>query len=218
MSTNPHNEFEIAPGVKNTDWQALKLSPQSDVGAWQEATTMFRKRMERFTKPARALMKHHDKEIRLYSGFAIIVLDCLLIETLQSFREGRPNPEKMERNSKKKKQTSTVDMFINFLKRPRFQEYFDDEKTKIFYNHFRNGLLHQGEVKSSGRIKKGSKSLPMIEISQDKKSLIVYRDIFHEALEAEIEDYIQELIEGKDAQLRENFIKKMNEICRVPEN
>lgn len=158
------------------------------------------------------------KEIRLYSGFAIIVLDCLLIETLQSFREGRPNPEKMERNSKKKKQTSTVDMFINFLKRPRFQEYFDDEKTKIFYNHFRNGLLHQGEVKSSGRIKKGSKSLPMIEISQDKKSLIVYRDIFHEALEAEIEDYIQELIEGKDAQLRENFIKKMNEICRVPEN
>ncbi|MDW8405320.1 hypothetical protein [Chloroflexus sp.] len=214
MSANLNNEFEIAPGVKNTEWKELNLSLQSDESDWRKATEMFRKRLGRFTEPVRALMGHKEKKVNLYSGFAIIALDCLLIETLQSFREGRSNPEgRRGRGSRQ----STREMFVRFLTtRPRFK--FSDEEAEIFYDHFRNGILHQGEIKSSGRIKKETKSSRMIKPSEDDQSLIVYRNNFHRAVEEEIENYINELINGKDNQIRKNFIKKMNEICRCNPN
>jgi hypothetical protein len=197
----------MAPGVKNTDWQELKLSTSSPGNDWNKAMEMFRKRVGRFLEPVKALMDSSDANVILFSGFAIMALDCLLIETLQSFRTGRPNPVKsFDRLSKK--------MIVDFLtQRASFKTYFDKLKAELFCDHFRNGILHQGEVKSSGRIRIDSPE--MVMPSEDSQSLIVNRWEFHKALIKEIENYITELIEGKDVELRENFIKKMNEICRI---
>lgn len=203
-----NNSFEIAPGIRNTDWQKLHLLSESDKQTWNTATEMFRKRIGRFTEPVKALTNSNDTNTLLYSGFAIIALDCLLIETLQSFRKGRLNPVK---NSDRQ----STQMIVDFLtQRPLFKTYFDDEtKARIFCDHFRNGILHQGEVKSSGRIRIDTRA--MIMPSEDRQSFIVNRLLFHEALLQEIENYIKELVDGNDVELRKNFIKKMNAICRL---
>jgi hypothetical protein len=200
--------FEIAPNVKNTDWQALGMTPESTKDAWNEAVAMFRKRVDRFLEPVNALMSSNDTKTILFSGFAIMALDCLLIETLQSFRNGRPNPVKANDRLSSK-------MIVDFLtQRPLFNTYFDNEtKAKLFCDHFRNGILHQGEIKSSGRIR--IDTLEMIMPSDDNQSFVVNRWIFHDALVKEVESYINELIDGKDKELRRNFIKKMNEISRI---
>ena len=69
------------------------------------------------------------------------------------------------------------------------------------------------QVKSSGRIR--IDTLEMIMPSDDNQSFIVNRMKFHDALAQEAEAYRNELIDGKDIELRKNFIKKMNEICRI---
>lgn len=202
------DSFEIAPHVKNTDWQALHLTPESEMNDWQKAVEMFRKRVDRFIEPANALTRSTDTKTIVFSGFAIMALDCLLIETLQSFRTGRTNPVRAT-------DRQSTQMIVDFLtQRTSFKTFFDDEtKARLFCDHFRNGILHQGEVKSSGRIRIDTPK--MIMPSEDNASYIVNRWIFHESLKTEVESYVNELIEGKDVELRKSFIKKMNEICRI---
>jgi hypothetical protein len=204
----PVNEFEIAPDVTNVDWQSLNLTSASPKEDWEQATGMFQKRVNRFLEPVRALMQSSDSTTLVYAGFATIAVDCLLIETLQSFRTGRPNPEKS--NDRLSKKT-----FVDFLtQRNSFKTFFDDaSKAGLFFDHFRCGILHQGEVKSSGRIRIDTPT--MVSPSHDNQSFIINRWLFHEALVTEVGKYKQELIEGKDATLRDNFIKKMNEISRI---
>ncbi|MCX6830515.1 MAG: hypothetical protein NT028_00025 [candidate division Zixibacteria bacterium] len=200
-STNV-GSFEIAPGLRNTDWQELNLTPESAGDDWTKAVAMFSKRMDRFLVPV-DLMSSSE-----FSGFAIMALDCLLIETLQSFRLGRSNP--VNTNDKQSKR-----MVVEFLtQRPLFKASFQDEtKAKLFYDHFRNGILHQAEVKSSGRIRIDTPE--MIMPSDDSQSLVVNRRIFHDALAQEAKAYMRELVDGVDTDLRRNFIKKMKEICRI---
>lgn len=199
--------FEIAPGVRNTDWQRLNLTSTSPKDNWAMAIEMFRKRVDRFLEPVRVLMSSTDIKTILFSGFAIMALDCLLIETLQSFRTGRPNPVKTN-------DRQSAQMIIDFLtQRTQFKTHFANVSTaKLFCDHFRNGILHQGEVKSSGRIR--IDTAEMILPSDDNQSLIVNRWIFHNALTQEVELYATELFEGTDIGLRNNFIKKMHEISR----
>jgi hypothetical protein len=194
--------FEIAPGVRNTDWQELNLTPQSARDDWTKAVAMFGKRIDRFLVPI-DLMSSSE-----FSGFAIIALDCLLIETLQSFRVGRSNP--VETNDRQ-----SARMMVDFLtQRLLFKASFEDEeKARLFHNHFRNGILHQAEVKSSGRIRIDTPE--MIMPSDDSQSLVVNRRKFHEALAQEAQAYMSELVDGVDTDLRRHFIKKMNEICRT---
>ena len=137
------------------------------------------------------LVNSSDIGTILFSGFAIIALDCLLIETLQSFPLGRRNPVRY--NDRQSSQ-----MIVDFLtQRPSFKPYFDVEaKARIFCDHFRNGILHKGEVKSSGRIRIDTPE--MIMSSSDNQSLIVNRWKFHNALIQEIKNYAAELSEGKD--------------------
>lgn len=201
-------EFEIAPGVKNTDWLRLNLIPTSSKQDWGRGVRMFKKRIGRFLKPVKALMESSDAETIVYSGFAIMALDCLLIETLQSFRVARPNPV----NYNDRKSTQTI---VDFLTQRRsFRGYFDDpRKARLFCNHFRNGILHQGEVKSSGLIRIDKPE--MIMPSEDNESFVVDRWKFHSALVQEVKSYIRELVRGTDIKLRQDFITKMNEISRV---
>ncbi|MBV6449988.1 MAG: hypothetical protein MHPDNHAH_00706 [Anaerolineales bacterium] len=208
MSIASNNDFEIAPGIKNTDWQNLKLKPSSSKEDWDLAICMFSKRIGRFLEPVKALVKSSDLDTVLFSGFAIIALDCLLIETLQSFRVGRKNPVKHNDHQ-------SSQMIVDFLTtRSSFKSYFDVEaKARIFCDHFRNGILHQGEVKSSGRIRIDTSD--MIMPSSDNQSLIVNRQKFHDALIREVKNYAAELKDGNNLLLREKFIDKMNEICRI---
>jgi hypothetical protein len=62
-----------------------------DAPEWRLVTQALRDRIEeRFLRPLRELARF-DKcdSLPMRPGFAILALDCLLIDTIQSFREGR---------------------------------------------------------------------------------------------------------------------------------
>ena len=62
---------------------------RKDSPGWKTAIDIFEDRVEgRFLKQIEILAGKNDGKIREFSGFAIIALDCLLIETLRQFYRG----------------------------------------------------------------------------------------------------------------------------------
>lgn len=70
-----------------------------------------------------------------FSGFSVMALDCLLIETLQQFKKGESDTP---RGCGEK-------YYVEFLTDTSFNEYFSEDMAKKFYKHIRNGILHQTE-------------------------------------------------------------------------
>ncbi len=177
------------------DYKALDFSKEED---WQTAIQMFEDRIRgRFLDIVEQIKSYP------YAGFAIMALDCLLIETLEQFKQGKEETKRGE----------TKTYFKNFLTQTAFVEDFDKETAELFYTHIRNGILHQAEIKGSSRIRIDTPK--MVEKAEDGQGLIINRDLFHKKLMSVFENYLKELHEGKDQTLRDNFRNKMNAICHV---
>jgi len=117
-------DVEIAPGFTDADWKALDLTRVDDQ---LRAIEAFRLRIEeRFLKPVRAIMSFSR------SGFAMLALDSLLVETLQQFIQGVAETP----------QGNAAAFFKAFLQRPAFRGAFDDPKAELFRTTIRNGILH----------------------------------------------------------------------------
>jgi len=133
--------MHISPQYTVDDYRNLTFSPEDE---WQKAIDIFKDRIRgRFLKPISCI------EGYTYAGFAVLALDCLLIETLQQFREGV--------SSTPSRQSGTF--FIRFLTETSFGSYFTKEISEMFYQQIRCGILHQAEIKEvqeslSGRIRR----------------------------------------------------------------
>src|SRR5438094_831656 len=85
------SDLEIAPRFRASQWRALNLANEHDPTThdWKKAISAFERRMRsRFIEPADALITEDSKRSLKTFGFAILAIDCLLIESLQAFREG----------------------------------------------------------------------------------------------------------------------------------
>lgn len=193
----------IAPGISSDEYIALNLDDPASPD-WTRAVTIFCQRiLTRYVEPADLLVENDSKRRpaeRRY-GFSILALDCLLIETLQSFRDGLTDTI-----GKSKK------MFRRFLSgRKSFREHFTEDEAVNFFYDFRCGILHQAEVMgpwllwSVGSIK-GKRS--------DGTPYLINKAKMHECLKKEIECYCGELKDAANADLRKNFRKKMDYIAR----
>ena len=83
-SVGPLNldDISISPKYRSSHWQ--KAHADSD---WDSMVEIFRDRIEgRFLKPIRLIAE--DRDIGEFSGFSILALDCLIIETLNLFYSG----------------------------------------------------------------------------------------------------------------------------------
>ena len=77
------SDFRISPNFKSSKWNELDLRAKDSLD-WKVAVDIFEDRIEgRFLKQIEILANKSDRKIREFSGFAIMALDCLLIETLQ---------------------------------------------------------------------------------------------------------------------------------------
>jgi len=165
-------DVEIAPGFTDADWKALDLTRVDDQ---LRAIEAFRLRIEeRFLKPVRAIMSFSR------SGFAMLALDSLLVETLQQFIQGVAETP----------QGNAAAFFKAFLQRPAFRGAFDDPKAELFRTTIRNGILHQAEVKQSSLVRRDG---PIIEVTASTDGLIVNPVLFHRRLEDAFGDYVTEL-------------------------
>jgi hypothetical protein len=185
--------MQISEKYFTEDWRALKFKDEKE---WLKAIDIFYDRLSsRFLKYINKIEKYK------YSGFAVMALDCLLIETLQQFSDGVSDNKG---HSKRK--------YIKYLKE-NFNE-FDNDIAEKFYDQFRCGILHQAEIKSSSRIRT-NKKLPIVKYSDDGKGLIINRRKFHKKLLEIIDNYVNKLKNPNNIDIREKFRNKMNFICRT---
>ncbi len=183
----------ISPRYKDSDWNALYLATQSD---WRKAVRMLEDRLNaRFFDAVKAIDKQD------FAGFAVLTLDCLLIETLQQFREGA------EETPRRKGEQ----YFVDFLTTPPFSTYFTKATAAKFYDHFRCGILHQAEIKASSKVRRNGQ---LVAPTTNGKGLIINRKLFHATLRKAFAAYLRALRNRSDALLCQNFVKKMDFICK----
>lgn len=194
--------MEIAPRFTDGDWKRLAFKSERD---WICAVAALRRRLEeRFLKPARSLLRFQR------SGFAVLALDCLLVETLQQFREGVVETPYVIRNGRRI--LASEEYFKAFLTSSYFGPGFDDHTSILFYRTVRCGILHQAEVKKSSLVRRGR---PLVSLSADRKGVVVNPVLFHNRVEAAFRRYLADLRKPEERDLRKRFREKMNHIARI---
>lgn len=214
------NDIEIAGKLTIQDWEELKkvLKP-AEADNWNEAYDFFELRIcTRYLKPINAIlnMKSYKGE-----GFAVVNLQCSLIEMIESFINGWVyihKPRGWYKNEQKLEVMNNACIFKSF-----FANRVGIKNMKIdggdFYDSVRCGLLHETQTKNNWKIRKGLSDGDAYEEKDVFK--IIYRDNFQRDLEILIENYKKAIINGVEfdgipsCELRENFIAKFNHICKV---
>ena len=188
-------EVYISPKYRKIDYQKLNLSPDSDEN-WEMAVKIFKDRIQ-----GRFLNQIHLLEGDINTnGFAIMALDCLLIETLLQFRFG------YEETKPKNK-----DAYSDFLCQ-NFPNIFDSKsKAERFYSEIRCGILHSAQTKGKTRLT--DDSTYAIKVTGDVLSVSVSR--ISEVVESYFDSYCSQLLDKNNTAIRSNFIQKMKFVCRA---
>lgn len=223
------NKIKIAGSRTIAEWDTLpkKLKSNPNEKDWKKAFDFFERRMNtRYIRPI--------KVIRCFGiwngeGFAIVNLQCSLIETIESFYEGwiyLPYKDgefskgyylrKIE--GKPLNHINNEQIFINFFKElAPFDHEIDGED---FFRNVRCGLLHETQTKNGWKIK-ASHSNPEIFYEENENGKILYRNNFQSAIKKVIHNYKRAIVYGEPygaipvSELRENFIAKFNRICEL---
>lgn len=187
--------MRIAGNLTTKDWNSLYLSnPEDDTQPWGEAAAIFRFRIQkRFVEPADVLIEVDQTRAREAEtikrpedaptfGFAIMALDCLLVETLQGAIEGLRDHR--GRSSK---------LVADFLTSTEsFRCYFKERQWATeFYSEVRSNLLHAGATSKRVRIN-AFQGTPLLRY--ENGILEINRTDFHKALVGEFEKYIQSIV------------------------
>jgi hypothetical protein len=193
------DDISISPNYRKSHW--VEAFANND---WKRMVDIFRSRIEsRFLKPIRLIAS--DCDIGKFSGFSILTLDCLIIETLSQFYSGLDETQGDHRMA-----------FWKFFKNSEFfKDQFSRKKAFTFYSHYRCGILHQAQTKKKSLVRTDQGTMVQLVGKDISEGLIVDRTIFHFALEQEISSYMEKLRKGgnKNIKLRANFVKKMNILC-----
>jgi hypothetical protein len=218
---------DICVGYSNEKWDGLnRRLQQADEIAWAEAVDVFERRMrERFFRCIDALfasdtrpdMRQDGKDTAnaCVPGFAIVALCCLLIETLQGFRE--PLHLEIEREVScnfpngpcAKNPLGTNRRFVNFLRRASFGAAFEGKRAQKFTSGIRNGILHEAETRKWVIWR----DEPVGEIvAAEEDGFALNRTLFYEAIKNEFNGYIEELRNPANTDLRNRFVAKMHQL------
>ncbi|NTA19908.1 hypothetical protein [Agrobacterium tumefaciens] len=204
--TTQGRSLYISPSYTADFWRGLDLNPEDPKQEdWLNAVDVLRDRIDgRFIKPAQTLIETDKGNKQQSFGFAILALDCLVLETIQGFRDGLP-----DHNGQSKR------LFIDFLSgwRP-FVDCLGEgmlatAKAESFYKQGRCALHHSGATDKL-RVRIGG---PMMSFEGDE--ITVNRTAFHTELVAELGRYLIALSDPQAVVLRRNFQRKMNTICGI---
>ena len=139
---------------------------------------------ERYFRPVEDSSSKH--------GFAVLAVACLVIETLESFYQGRLDTK-----------NASTQMFQDFLARDTPLKVLAGEND-WFYKDIRCGILHQSESRGGWRV---LRSGPLL----DAQAKALNATAILRALRSEVLLYAQKI--QTDEQLWKNFCKKMGAVC-----
>lgn len=131
------------------------------------------------------------------NGFSIMANLCLLIETLQSFKNGWGDSDRRSKEAFKQ----------FFHNNPHFKEL--KEKGSEIYKNVRCGILHQGETTGGWKITRKAEQF------YDRKTKTLDAVMFAEQMEKCLYDYRKSLnTEEWDSEIWDNFRTKMRKIIK----
>ena len=190
--------MKIGGDFAAAEWPALRARLEAgEPQAWQRAVEILRARfVGRYLGHAAKLLD------RKYSGFAVIAIDCAVVEALEQFRRG------VEETPRRKGK----EFFQAFLTETRLGSHFTKDTAGLFYDTIRCGILHQAETKADSLVKKKPGTF-VLEQSSSGKGLVINARRFHRELEAAFGDYVAALLSG-DPKVRASFITKMKYVAR----
>lgn len=205
--------MKIAGDLTIEDWKTLQNNLDvNNNDFWTKAFEYFDKRMAtRYLNPINYIskMKSNDGE-----GFAVMNLQCSLIETIESFINGwlfDKNNIWNDRQNIKIEGFKNYHIFNSFFEK---RKPFDIIDGNSFYQSVRCGLLHETQTKDGWRILREKSS-----IFFDPQSKTIYWLTFQQELIKFINTYKDCIINCKDFDeisaetLRRNYIAKFNHIC-----
>lgn len=202
--------LKIAGQLTAADWQRRKvgLVPGRTPEAWRAAfEDFFVARLQtRYLEPIRRIeaMCTNDGE-----GFAIVTLQCALIEFLEATRKGTKYVRgKADPAAHEYSQSSKV--FVDFLtSAPPFNDLFNKALAEDFYVGVRCGLLHEARTKKGWTIHVWGDNGPFL----DPGKKIIYRDRLQVALDAYVDGYGNSLVADQDLQAA--FVRKFDHLCEA---
>jgi hypothetical protein len=208
-------------------WQKLRpmLKPSKMDDNWQAAFDLFEKRIKsKFLDPITLLIEHGNNE---GTGFSVVSLECILIETFAAFKKGRIyNNRYCQKNDPPYQYKDCQKLFVDFLETEDiFKKYFlfdtidQNDPLKFsasnFYVDVRCGLLHEGRTKKNWTINlKPKNEKGDILFGKQGNKQKVYRSTLYLLLVRYLHKYLKELCEesnnGNDIRLK--FARKMDNL------
>jgi hypothetical protein len=211
-------------------WDELRLLLNSDYkynNLWENAIVLFKNRLNRkFFNPVQTIINHQKLE---GEGFAIVTVQCALIESLASFRTGEIYTMRRTKASPSYLYDGSKKMFVGFL---NSAEIFKDNFWKLdkkgnslinnpfnaedFYTNVRCGLMHEARTKAEWNINatKYDSQKHKIFLEKSGTKIKIYRTILHYCLKDYAKSYLQDLREeNKNGEnLRRFFARKLDHI------
>ncbi|ARV15787.1 hypothetical protein [Polaribacter sp. SA4-12] len=233
MKKVEEKKMKIAGNLTIDEWNELKekLKPENDE-LWGLGAHFFEERIKtRYLTPIHAIQNLNLNE---GEGFAMVNLQCSLIETFECFINGwmfDKNKWWKETGCKEKilvvkdqegENIKNGYIFEQFFK--DFSDSFDNINGGDFYSKVRCGLLHETQTKGNWIIRVAKENNDKC-YEYDDGNNIIYRNNFQEKLEELLEEYSKAIADGKKFEeigisiedLRKNFRTKMNHICKQSE-
>lgn len=177
------------------DFLKINLSLSSSSDDWDKAIEIFEDRFrERYFSPINLLI--HNPEL---NGFAIMALNCLLVDTFYQFEEG------LEQTNNNR------ECYVNFLKSHLSSIVASENMAKRFYKDIRCGILHSAQTNNGSML--AFENGRAIEYINGHTSIKVNVKVFSYEMINYFQSYIYRL-KSADKKTRENFIRKMHYVCR----
>lgn len=218
--------IRIAPKAGCSYWTTSEWHKAKTSKDWSRMIQIFKDRMDfRYFGAIKAMIDADEKQPTRRYGFAILALDCLLVETLhqfyKGFKESRGNGRSVEGVKRKiTERGSNGQFFCEFLMQSSFvyKSFFESQPGAaiIFYQDIRCGILHSGETQKATLIRVHQHTEDqnqLFEMIGEEEGIILYRDTFQRLLDQEYKEYCEKLKDPEEKVLRKNFVKKMATIC-----
>lgn len=184
----------ISPHYRDADWNRLNLSnPSTNEDDWQTAAHIVEDRFRG------RLIKWIDKiASEQFSGFAVLALDCVLIEALWGFETGKQSP-------------GSTELYEKFLTRPIFKSNgFDQKAAGSFCSCIRTGIAHDGETRKGWLIEMTVPKGKIIETTSSGEYRL-NRTEFHTAVVSQFEEWLQRVREPRSGE-RKRMRDRMEQI------